>query len=49
MMMMIRRVIFRFAYRLGSYYWHFAEIIDLPREDQGMIELLLESERLGPW
>ena len=33
--------IFRCAYRLGCYYWHFAEIVDLPRENQGMIELLL--------
>src|ERR1022692_4557813 len=33
--------VFRCAYRLGSYYWHFAKIVDLPREDQGMIELLL--------
>src|SRR6266550_9137213 len=33
--------IFRCAYRLGSDHRHFAEIVDLPREDQGMIELLL--------
>jgi len=33
--------IFRCAYRLGSDHWHFAEIVDLPREYQGMIELLL--------
>jgi hypothetical protein len=33
--------IFRCAYRLGSDYWHFAEIVDLPREYQGMIEFLL--------
>src|SRR5665647_542052 len=33
--------VFRCAYRLGSYHWHFAKIVDLPREDQGMIELLL--------
>src|SRR6267143_4396006 len=33
--------IFRCAYRLGSDRRHFAEIVDLPREDQGMIELLL--------
>jgi hypothetical protein len=30
--------IFRCAYRLGSYHWHLAEIVDQPREDQGMIE-----------
>ena len=36
--------IFRCAYRLGSYHRHFAEIVDLPREDQGMIELLLGVE-----
>src|ERR1700736_6476864 len=33
--------IFRCAYRLRSDRWHFAEIVDLPREDQGMIEFLL--------
>ena len=33
--------IFRCAYRLGSDHRHFTEIVDLPREDQGMIELLL--------
>ena len=33
--------IFRCAHRLGGDHWHFAEIVDLPREDQGMIELLL--------
>ena len=33
--------IFRCAHRLGSDRRHFAEIVDLPREDQGMIELLL--------
>jgi len=33
--------VFRCAYRLGSCHWHFAKIVDLPREDQGMIELLL--------
>ena len=32
--------IFRSAYRLGSDHRHFAEIVDLAREDQGMIELL---------
>src|SRR6202023_54591 len=30
--------IFRRAYRLGSDHRHFAEIVDLPRENQGMIE-----------
>jgi hypothetical protein len=29
------------AYRLGSNHRHFAKIVDLPREDQGMIELPL--------
>src|SRR6266403_231901 len=24
-----------------EYPWHFAEIVDLPRDDQGMVELLL--------
>src|SRR5260370_42007386 len=33
--------IFRRAYLLGSIPWHFAEIVDLPRDDQGMVELLL--------
>ena len=33
--------ILRCAYGLGSDHGHFAEIVDLPREDQGMIELLL--------
>jgi hypothetical protein len=33
--------IFRRAYRLGSNCWHFVKVIDLPRDDQGMIELLL--------
>ncbi len=33
--------IFRRAYLLGSNPWHFAEIVDLPRDDQGMVELLL--------
>src|ERR1700687_1610214 len=33
--------IFRCAYGMGCYYWHLAEIVDLPRENQGMIELLL--------
>ncbi len=33
--------IFRRAYRLGSNRWHFAEVINLPRDDQGMVELLL--------
>jgi hypothetical protein len=32
---------FRCAYRLGSNRRHFAKIVDLPREDQGMIELPL--------
>src|ERR1035441_2702109 len=36
--------VFRCAYRLGSYYWHFAKIVDLPRGDQGMIELLLRVD-----
>src|SRR5713101_8952700 len=36
--------IFRRAYLLGSNPWHFAEIVDLPRDDQGMIELLLGVE-----
>jgi hypothetical protein len=43
--------IFRCAYRLGSDHRHFAEIVDLPREDQGMIELeiagLVEVVRAG--
>src|ERR1700730_9062695 len=30
--------IFRRAYQLGSDHRHFAEIVDLPRENQGMIE-----------
>ena len=33
--------ILRRAHRLGSDHGHFAEIVDLPRKDQGMIELLL--------
>ena len=33
--------IFRRAHRLGRNGRHFAEIVDLPRDDQGMIELLL--------
>src|SRR5580704_14850734 len=33
--------IFRCTHRLGSDRWHFAEIVDLAREDQRMIELLL--------
>src|SRR5580698_7609653 len=33
--------IFRCAYGLGSDHGHFAEIVNLPREDQRMIELLL--------
>jgi hypothetical protein len=40
--------IFRCAYRLWSYGGHFAEVIDLPREDKGMIELLLSVDfKLG--
>ena len=40
--------IFRCAYRLWSYRGHFAEVIDLPREDKGMIELLLSVDfKLG--
>ena len=31
----------RCAHRLGSDHRHFAEIVDLPRENKGMIELLL--------
>ena len=33
--------IFRGACRLGINSWHFSKIIDLPRDDQGMVELLL--------
>ena len=33
--------VFRSADRLRTNHRHFAEVIDLPREDQGMIELLL--------
>src|SRR3954469_20221280 len=33
--------IFRGAYWLGRNRWHLPEIIDLPREDQGVVELLL--------
>src|SRR5579862_919531 len=33
--------IFRCAYWLGSNRWHFAKVIDLARDDQGMIEFLL--------
>src|SRR5450830_533094 len=33
--------VFRCAYWLGCYHWHFAKIVDLPREDQSMIKLLL--------
>ena len=33
--------VFRCADRLRTNYRHFAEVIDLAREDQGMIELLL--------
>src|ERR1700758_4170233 len=33
--------IFRRPYRLGSDRRHFAEIVDLPRDYEGMIELLL--------
>src|SRR5258708_13408985 len=36
--------IFRRAYRLGRNRWHFAEVINLPRDDQGMNELLLGSD-----
>src|SRR5438132_10935289 len=36
--------IFRRAYLLGSNPWHFAEIVDLPRFYQGMVELLLGVE-----
>jgi hypothetical protein len=32
--------IFRGAYRLRGDHRHFAEIVDLPREDQGVIEFL---------
>src|SRR5215472_15940372 len=33
--------IFRGAYRLGSNRWHFPEIINLPRDNQGVVKLLL--------
>src|SRR5258708_31241644 len=35
--------VFRCADRLRTGHRHFAEVIDLPREDQGMIELLLAA------
>src|SRR5215469_2006752 len=31
----------RGSYRLGSNRWHFPEIIDLPRDSEGVVELLL--------
>jgi hypothetical protein len=34
----------RRADRFGSNRWHFTEVIDLPRDDQGMVELLLGVE-----
>src|SRR6266851_5199526 len=39
-----RNILFRVcrsADRPGSNRWHFTEVIDLPRDDQGMVELLL--------
>ncbi len=39
--------IFRCAYRLGSYSWHCAEIVDLPREDQGKAHANVSRRRSG--